>query len=249
MSGGRRISEFERLTQPGNRALPDDDSIPVLTERLALPSLEIDTSLPPSPVPADAEARDETGEPNPAEPNTVFPAATPDVEAVFPARAPDVGDAAGTAEAAESATAEEAGSDEAGPEEAGPEEAIPEEAIARFATSDAADAVGREEAVAAQVADATQSDIPSDAVAAAPPADVPLDWAAIEARARDALLRELQPRLASELDRLLRERLQPTMVRMLLATVTELRPAIEAAVRESVARVVAAEVARQRSRE
>ena len=133
-------------------------------------------------------AVDETGEPNPAEPNTVFPAATPDVEAVFPARAPDVGDAAGTAEAAESATAEEAGSDEAGPEEAGPEEAIPEEAIARFATSDAADAVGREEAVAAQVADATQSDIPSDAVAAAPPADV-------ESRAGSRLLGAAQLRL------------------------------------------------------
>jgi len=47
----------------------------------------------------------------------------------------------------------------------------------------------------------------------------------------------------------LRERLQPTLVRMLIATVTELRPSIEAAVRESVTRAVADEIARQRSRE
>jgi hypothetical protein len=58
----------------------------------------------------------------------------------------------------------------------------------------------------------------------------------------------MQPRLASEIDRHLRERLQPTLVRMLLATVTELRPSIEAAVRDAVTRAVSAEVERQRRR-
>jgi hypothetical protein len=77
--------------------------------------------------------------------------------------------------------------------------------------------------------------------------EVAIDWAQVEESTRDALLRELQLRLASELDRQLRERLQPTLVRMLLATVTELRPSIEAAVREAVTRAVAAEIARQRS--
>lgn len=80
------------------------------------------------------------------------------------------------------------------------------------------------------------------------PTPVPeLDWTRIEERARETLLRELQPGLTAELDRHLRERLQPTLVRMLLATVTELRPSIEAAVRDAVARAVAAEAARQRS--
>jgi hypothetical protein len=81
------------------------------------------------------------------------------------------------------------------------------------------------------------------------PAPVPeVNWAQVEERVRETLLRELQPRLAAEIDRQLRERLQPTVVRMLLATVTELRPSIEAAVRDVIARAVAAEVARQRGK-
>jgi hypothetical protein len=82
---------------------------------------------------------------------------------------------------------------------------------------------------------------------AAPPPVPEVEWATVEEQARELLVLELQPRLTAELDRQLRERLQPTLVRMLLATVTELRPSIESAVRDAVARAVAAEIARQRS--
>jgi hypothetical protein len=74
-----------------------------------------------------------------------------------------------------------------------------------------------------------------------------LNWPNIEKRVREVLLREMQPRLVAELDRQLRERVQPAVVRMLLATVNELRPAIESAVREVIARAVADEISRRRS--
>ena len=41
MSSGRGITDLERLTRPGGKVLPDDETIPVLTERLVLPSLEL----------------------------------------------------------------------------------------------------------------------------------------------------------------------------------------------------------------
>jgi hypothetical protein len=74
-----------------------------------------------------------------------------------------------------------------------------------------------------------------------------LNWPDIEKRVREVLLREMHPRLVAELDRQLRERVQPAVVRMLLATVNELRPAIESAVREVIARAVEDEIARRRS--
>ncbi len=40
---------LDRLTRPGGRSLSDDESIPVLTERLTLPSLDLDISLPKAP--------------------------------------------------------------------------------------------------------------------------------------------------------------------------------------------------------
>ena len=43
---------LDRLTRPGGRPLSDDESIPVLTERLSLPSLDLDVSLPKAPPPA-----------------------------------------------------------------------------------------------------------------------------------------------------------------------------------------------------
>ncbi|HET9024939.1 MAG TPA: hypothetical protein VFN64_10225 [Burkholderiaceae bacterium] len=176
MSSGRKITDLERLTKPGGKVLPDDDTIPVLTERLSLPSLDLDVSLPESASPEAATPEEEDAK------TTAFPIPTDapvDVEATL---APTAAPAA-------------------------------------------------------------------DAKPPPPAPEVTIDWVTVEEQAREALLRELQSRLASELDRQLRERLQPTLVRMLLATVTELRPSIEAAVRESVTRAVAAEVARQRSRE
>lgn len=169
-SHGNKPGNPNRPTEPGGRPLPDDEAIPVLTERLTLPSIELDISLPPRPPEPPAPAPG--GAPVPAR------AASP---AVAPAAA------APPPSAAESA------------------------AMARAAEED-------EEII----------------------------WATIEERAREALLRELQPRLSAELDRQLRERLQPTLVRILLATVTELRPSIEAAVRDAASRAVAAEIARQR---
>ncbi|MGZ8253700.1 MAG: hypothetical protein ACXW2G_08075 [Burkholderiaceae bacterium] len=164
MSSGKKTTDLERLTQPGGKVLPDDETIPVLTERLTLPSLELDISLPPGSLP----------EPVPAPP---------------PPRTPKAS-----------------------------EEATPP------ASAFAATSVRKQPAPSAEV-----------------------DWATVEANARETLLRELQPRLAAELDRQLRERLQPTLVRMLLATVAELRPSIDTAVGDAVARAIAAEVERQRS--
>jgi len=62
------------------------------------------------------------------------------------------------------------------------------------------------------------------------------------------VFRELQPALADEAGRILRERLQPAIERVVLATTAELRNAFEARLRETIARVVAAEVARERGR-
>ncbi len=42
----RKATDLERLTQPGGKVMPDDATIPVLTERLTLPSLDLDISLP-----------------------------------------------------------------------------------------------------------------------------------------------------------------------------------------------------------
>lgn len=165
MSSGKKTTDLERLTQPGGKVLPDDETIPVLTERLTLPSLELDISLPPGSLPEPDRASAPPPTPEPGE------------VATAPASA--------------------------------------------FAVT--------------------------TSVPAQPTAVPEVEWATVEEHVRELLLRELQPRLAAELDRQLRERLQPTLVRMLLATVTELRPSIEAAVREAVARAVAAEVARQRS--
>jgi hypothetical protein len=75
-----------------------------------------------------------------------------------------------------------------------------------------------------------------------------VDWEALERKLREAVLRELQPALADEAGRILRERLQPALERVVLATTTELRQAFDARLREAVARVVAAEIARERGR-
>jgi hypothetical protein len=73
-----------------------------------------------------------------------------------------------------------------------------------------------------------------------------IDWEALEQRLRESVFRELQPTLADEAGRILRERLQPAIDRVVLATTAELRQAFEARLRETIARVVAAEMARER---
>jgi hypothetical protein len=205
----RKITDLERLTQPGGKVHPDDATIPVLTERLTLPSLDLDISLPQPPPPVVAPPAPAAAPPPPpptapasAQPAQVEPPPAPPTETRSdPPTVP--------AEAAR----------------AGPP-TIP--AVAERATE------GRR-TIALE-------DMPT--VPMAPPIEI--NWAHAEARVREALLRELQPRLAADIDRQLRERLQPTVVRMLLATITELRPAIDAAIRDVVERAVAAEIARQR---
>jgi superfamily II DNA/RNA helicase len=75
-----------------------------------------------------------------------------------------------------------------------------------------------------------------------------VDWTRLEQSLRDAVFRELQPVLADEAGRLLRERLQPAIDRVLTTLTAELRQAFDARLRETIARVVAAEVARLRER-
>lgn len=74
-----------------------------------------------------------------------------------------------------------------------------------------------------------------------------IDWDTIEAQLRESLFRELQPELTAELERQVRERLQPTLVRALTALVSDLRPALDSTVRETIGRAIAAEIERQRS--
>jgi hypothetical protein len=75
-----------------------------------------------------------------------------------------------------------------------------------------------------------------------------VDWTALEQRLREAVFRELQPALADEAGRLLRERLQPALERAVLATTAELRQTFDARLREAIARALAGELARHRSR-
>ena len=55
-TSSRKSTDLERLTQPGGKVMPDDATIPVLTERLTLPSLDLDISLPQPPPPVVAPA-------------------------------------------------------------------------------------------------------------------------------------------------------------------------------------------------
>jgi hypothetical protein len=198
----RKITDLERLTQPGGKVHPDDATIPVLTERLTLPSLDLDISLPQPPPPVVAPPTPPPTAPASAKPAKAEPPPAPPTETRSdPPTVP--------AEAAR----------------AGPP-TVP--AVAERSTEGP-------RTIALE-------DMPT--VPMAPPIEI--NWAHAEARVREALLRELQPRLAADIDRQLRERLQPTVVRMLLATITELRPAIDAAIRDVVERAVAAEIARQR---
>jgi len=161
---------LDRLTRPGGRQLSDDESIPVLTERLTLPSLDLDVSLPNPPPPV--------AEPPP-----------------------------------------------------------PSAAAARSSTETASPRAARPSPAA----------IPAyPSVPAAPPPEV--DWTGIERAVRDAVLAEVQPALADEAARLLRERLQPAIDRAVLALTAELQQAFEARLRETITRAVATEIARLRGR-
>jgi hypothetical protein len=86
----------------------------------------------------------------------------------------------------------------------------------------------------------------TSAVPTEPPPEV--DWAGIEQAVRDAVLAEVQPALADEAARMLRERLQPAIDRAVLALAAELRQAFEARLRETITRAVANEIARLRGR-
>jgi hypothetical protein len=162
---------LDRLTRPGGRPLADDESIPVLTERLTLPSLELDISLPSAPPPVVDEA----------------PVAAP----------------------AASATA------------------IP---VMQHS--------------AAPSVEVRATPVPTYT---SPPPAPEIDWSAVEQAMREAVFRELQPALADEALRVLRDRLQPAVERALQVTASELRQAFEARLRDAIGRAVRAEIARLRA--
>lgn len=89
---------------------------------------------------------------------------------------------------------------------------------------------------------------PIPSYTSAPPPAVEVDWTAIESALRDAVFRELQPALADDALRLLRDRLQPAVERALQVTASELRQAFEARLRDAIGRAVRAEIARLRNR-
>jgi hypothetical protein len=156
MTSQRKTTDLERLTQPGGKPMPDDASIPVLTERLTLPSLDLDISLPNAPPPVVAG------------PPTELP----------PARAA-----------------------------------------------------------------AAPSFAPKPLVAPAPP----IDWDAIEAALAERLLGELHPKVAAELERHVRERMQPALERAVSLLMAELRASMDTLVKDTVSRALAAEIARHRN--
>ena len=65
-TSSRKATDLERLTQPGGKVMPDDATIPVLTERLTLPSLDLDISLPQPPPPVVAPLSHRAPPPPPA---------------------------------------------------------------------------------------------------------------------------------------------------------------------------------------
>ena len=183
-TSSRKTTDLERLTQPGGKVMPDDATIPILTERLTLPSLDLDISLPRPPPPVVAPVT-----PAPPPPAAAEPAPSP---AVRPAPPPST----------------------------------------LFAS------------VASVAPVFSQPSYPPPAIEAIKPA---IDWQKIETQLRDGLLRELQPQLSSELERQVRERLQPALVRALTALISDLRPALDTTVRETISRAISAELERQRS--
>ena len=193
-----KTNPLDRLTRPGGRSISDDESIPVLTERLSLPSLDLDISLPKTP-PGAAPA------PSPSPPPTA-PPPTPPAAAPTPAAATPAATTTATSPAPVVAAPARASAARAGP-----------------------------------------PTVPSYSSTRAPVA-AEIDWARIESSLRDAVLRELQPVLADEVARVLRERLQPAVDRALVALTAELRQALDARLRETLARAVAGEIERLRNR-
>ena len=78
-TSSRKATDLERLTQPGGKVMPDDATIPVLTERLTLPSLDLDISLPRPPPPVVAPVT-----PAPPPPAAAEPAPSPAVRPAPP---------------------------------------------------------------------------------------------------------------------------------------------------------------------
>jgi len=185
-TSSRKATDLERLTQPGGKVMPDDATIPVLTERLTLPSLDLDISLPRPPPPV--------------------------VTPVTPPPPPVVA------------------------EPAPPPAARPAPPPSTLFASVAS--------VAPVFSQPSYSPAPAPLIEAAKPA---IDWQKIEMQLRESLLRELQPQLSAELERQVRERLQPTLVRALTALISDLRPALDTTVRETISRAISAELERQRS--
>ncbi|HVE88131.1 MAG TPA: hypothetical protein VNA44_00380 [Burkholderiaceae bacterium] len=198
-TSSRKTTDLERLTQPGGKVMPDDATIPVLTERLTLPSLDLDISLPqpPPPVVAPQSSAPSPPPPPPPPPVAALLMPTPATPVSEPAPRPAV------------------------------RPAPPPSTL--FAS------------VASVAPVFSPSPSPPDI---APPA---IDWEKMEIQLRESLLRELQPQLSAELERQVRDRLQPTLVRALTALISDLRPALDSTVRETISRAIAAELERQRS--
>jgi hypothetical protein len=210
---------LDRLTRPGGRPLSDDESIPVLTERLSLPSLDLDISLPKPPPPVAA--------PPPPPPVAAPPPLPPGAAPVAAPVAPPV--PAPVAASLPSTPAHTA---------APPSAALPPMPVASAPARPAA---------APPTPRPTAPQVPAYASTPTGLPQVPeVDWTQVEQSMREALYRELQPALADEAGRLLKERLQPALERVVLAASTELRQSFEHRLRDLISRAVAAEIARHR---
>ena len=198
-TSSRKSTDLERLTQPGGKVMPDDATIPVLTERLTLPSLDLDISLPqpPPPVVAPQSSVPPTASPPPP-PVAALLMPKPEVESPRPAARP----------------------------------APPPSTLFASVASVAPDLCPRASASAAAGGSRCAGDRLGKNGSCS---------------CAKVCCENCSHNFRAELERQVRERLQPTLVRALTALISDLRPALDSTVRETIARAISTELARQRS--
>ncbi len=229
------MSERPGKPRPMPAAPLDDPSIPVLTERLLLPELELDTTLPAAPADAPvaaqtpaapADAPSERADTAPQVLGVQFETdtwlvETPPVTTPVPPARP------------EPAAAPAAG-------EIAPAVSIPASLMRAAAAAAVADVVPTTSGAASTRA--------TTATAAAPPPPAPSDTALLSASILDELLRQLPPDSESIVRRHLAPAVDAAIGAAVAQIVPEIRRAVALALRELVVQAVQAELARLRDR-
>lgn len=235
----------------------DDPSIPLLTDRIFLPAVDLDTALPPSLAPVAAEEPSGAQEAEPAAP-TLDEALPAEAQVLEGAQAgPDQGPV--TLIEAEPA-AETAGSDGEGAVEAELDRDLVAASDADFDALLAAEpqlpagavpaelaAVPPIEATAAPTLDESGTIAAGQAPEAAPAIAPPVDQATMEAQAgalRADLLQQLSARLPEQIDAVVRDLMQPAIDQAMRKLGEEAEVALRITLQEVVDQVLREELAR-----